>query len=79
MSIWDRMFNFDNYGELLALLQNSIIAGALLGLIGGLIGVFVMMRDLTFAVHASANYPSPARHLRCWSASMWSSVRSWAR
>ena len=51
MSIWDRMFNFDNYGELLQLLQNSIIAGALLGLIGGLIGVFVMMRDLTFAVH----------------------------
>jgi len=49
--IWDKMFNFDNYGELLALLQNSIIAGALLGLIGGLIGVFVMMRDLTFAVH----------------------------
>ena len=28
MSIWDRMFNFDNYGELLQLLQNSIIAGA---------------------------------------------------
>jgi zinc/manganese transport system permease protein len=51
MSIWDKMFNFDNYGELVALLQNSIIAGALLGLIGGLIGVFVMMRDLTFAVH----------------------------
>ena len=51
MSIWDKMFNFDNYGELLQLLQNSIIAGALLGLIGGLIGVFVMMRDLTFAVH----------------------------
>ncbi|MET0863839.1 MAG: metal ABC transporter permease [Nakamurella sp.] len=51
MTVWDRMFNFDNYGELLALLQNSIIAGALLGLIGGLIGVFVMMRDLTFAVH----------------------------
>jgi zinc/manganese transport system permease protein len=51
MSPWDKMFNFENYGELLALLQNSIIAGALLGLIGGLIGVFVMMRDLTFAVH----------------------------
>jgi zinc/manganese transport system permease protein len=32
-------------------LQNSIIAGALLGLIGGLIGVFAVMRDLTFAVH----------------------------
>jgi zinc/manganese transport system permease protein len=51
VNIWDRMFDFDNYGELLALLHNSIIAGALLGLIGGLIGVFVMMRDLTFAVH----------------------------
>ena len=50
-AVWDKMFNFENYGELLALLQNSIIAGALLGLIGGLIGVFVMMRDLTFAVH----------------------------
>ncbi|GAA2007948.1 zinc/manganese transport system permease protein [Nakamurella flavida] len=50
-SIWDKMFNFDNYGELLALLHNSIIAGALLGIMGGLIGVFVMMRDLPFAVH----------------------------
>jgi len=51
MSVWDRMFGFENYGELLGLLHNSIFAGALLGLIGGLIGVFVVMRDLTFAVH----------------------------
>ena len=51
MTIWDKLFGFENYGELLQLLQNSIIAGALLGLIGGLIGVFVVMRDLTFAVH----------------------------
>ena len=51
MSVWDKIFNFDDYGELLALLHNSILAGALLGLVGGLIGVFVMMRDLTFAVH----------------------------
>ncbi len=49
--MWDKLFNFDNYGELLALLHNSILAGAILGLVGGLIGVFVMMRDLTFAVH----------------------------
>ena len=49
--LWDKMFNFTDYGELLALFHNSIIAGALLGVIGGLIGVFVMMRDLTFAVH----------------------------
>jgi len=51
MSIWDRLFNFQDYGELLALVHNSILAGALLGLIGGLIGVFVVLRDLTFAVH----------------------------
>jgi zinc/manganese transport system permease protein len=49
--IWSKLFDFSDYGELIALLHNSIIAGALLGLIGGLIGVFVLMRDLTFAVH----------------------------
>jgi zinc/manganese transport system permease protein len=47
----NRLFDFTNYGELLGLLHNSIIAGALLGLIGGLISTFVMMRDLPFAVH----------------------------
>lgn len=51
MSFWDKVFNFENYGELLALLHNSIIAGALLGVMGGLVGVFVLMRDLPFAVH----------------------------
>ena len=45
------IFNFENYGELLALVQNSIIAAAILGLVGGLIGVFVMQRDMAFAVH----------------------------
>ncbi|GAB3136605.1 metal ABC transporter permease [Marisediminicola antarctica] len=45
------IFDFSNYGELLLLVQNSIYAGALLGVVGGLIGVFVMMRDLPFAVH----------------------------
>lgn len=49
--MWEKIFNFADYGELLALLHNSILAGAVLGLVGGLIGVFVMMRDLTFAVH----------------------------
>ncbi|MEN0129802.1 MAG: metal ABC transporter permease [Brevundimonas sp.] len=48
---WHRLFNFDNYGELLALVHNSVIAGAVLGLVGGLVGVFVMQRDLAFAVH----------------------------
>ncbi|GGE93921.1 metal ABC transporter permease [Mycetocola zhadangensis] len=49
--LWARMFNFENYGELLALVQNSLIAGAILGIVGGLIGVFVMQRDMAFAVH----------------------------
>lgn len=48
---WRDIIDFSDYGALISLLQNSLIAGALLGLIGGLVGVFVMMRDLTFAVH----------------------------
>src|SRR6187549_293716 len=45
------IFNFENYGELLVLVQNSIWAGAVLGLLGGLMGTFVMQRDMAFAVH----------------------------
>jgi zinc/manganese transport system permease protein len=48
---WSRVFNFANFSELLPLVQNSLIAAALLGLVGGLIGVFVMQRDMSFAVH----------------------------
>lgn len=48
---WSDVFSFQDYGALVALLANSIIAGAVLGLVGGLIGVFVMQRDLAFAVH----------------------------
>lgn len=48
---WSSLFSFDNYGELLVLLKNSIIAGAILGIVGGLISVFVMARDMAFAVH----------------------------
>ncbi|MEJ1922816.1 metal ABC transporter permease [Microbacterium sp. KHB019] len=48
---WSDIFSFQDYGDLVALLANSIIAGAVLGIVGGLIGVFVMQRDLAFAVH----------------------------
>lgn len=48
---WSSIFNFSDYGRLLVLVQNSIIAGAILGIVGGLIGVFVMQRDMAFAVH----------------------------
>lgn len=50
-SLLGSVFNFENYGELLGLVQNSIWAGAVLGLLGGLVGTFVMKRDLAFAVH----------------------------
>nr|WP_206694251.1 metal ABC transporter permease [Microbacterium lacticum] len=40
-----------DYAEILALVSNSVWAGAVLGLVGGLIGVFVMQRDMAFAVH----------------------------
>jgi zinc/manganese transport system permease protein len=51
MDVWSTLFNFDDFGALLALVQNSLIAGAVLGIVGGLIGVFVISRDLAFAVH----------------------------
>jgi zinc/manganese transport system permease protein len=48
---WSTLFDFTDYGDLLYLVRNSIIAGAILGVVGGLVGPFVMMRDLPFAVH----------------------------
>jgi zinc/manganese transport system permease protein len=49
--IWQQIFNFADYPQLLALVHNSLIAGAVLGVVGGLISTFVMKRDLPFAVH----------------------------
>jgi zinc/manganese transport system permease protein len=50
--IGDAMFGgLPYYGEILALVSNSVWAGAVLGLVGGLVGVFVMQRDMAFAVH----------------------------
>ena len=45
------LFDFSNYDQLIPLVANSLIAGALLALVGGLIGIFVMNRDMSFAVH----------------------------
>lgn len=49
--IWNLLFDFSDYDRLLPLVTNSLIAGALLALIGGLVGVFVIHRQLSFAVH----------------------------
>jgi zinc/manganese transport system permease protein len=51
IDLWGQLFNFSDYDQLIPLVQNSLIAGALLGLVGGLIGIFVMTRDMSFAVH----------------------------
>ncbi|MBH0052819.1 MULTISPECIES: metal ABC transporter permease [unclassified Salinibacterium] len=48
---WGQVVNFSDYGELLNLVRFSLIAAAVLGIAGGLIGVFVMQRDMAFAVH----------------------------
>lgn len=45
------IFNFSNYDQLLPLVTNSLIVGALLAIVGGLVGVFVINRDMSFAVH----------------------------
>ena len=50
----DRVLDFSDYGELLPLVSNSLLAGAVLGVVGGLIGIFIMMRDMAFAVHGIA-------------------------
>ncbi|MDO4897946.1 MAG: metal ABC transporter permease [Rothia sp. (in: high G+C Gram-positive bacteria)] len=52
--VLSKVFVFDRYGELLVLLHQSILAGAVLGVIGGFVGIFVMMRRHAFAVHAIA-------------------------
>ncbi len=51
MSAWQRIFDFSDYGALIALEHNAVIAGVVLGITCGLISTFVMMRDLPFAVH----------------------------
>ncbi|HEY3604109.1 MAG TPA: metal ABC transporter permease [Sporichthyaceae bacterium] len=48
---WRRVINFHDYGHLLPVVRNSLIAGAVVALVGGLIGPFVVSRDLPFAVH----------------------------
>lgn len=50
--VYDAMFGgLSQYGAILALVGNSVWAGAVLGLVGGLVGVFIMQRDMAFAVH----------------------------
>lgn len=51
LDVLSHILSFQDFGELVVLVRNSLIAGALLGIVGGLIGPFVITRNLPFAVH----------------------------
>ena len=52
----DNMFSFDITADLLRrdFVQQAVIAAALLALVAGLIGPFIVMRQMSFAVHGSS-------------------------
>ena len=58
----DNMFSFDITADLLRrdFVQQAVIAAALLALVAGLIGPFIVMRQMSFAVHGSSEL-SPDR------------------
>lgn len=47
-------FTFDGYWDLFSLVQNSVITAGVLGIMGGVIGVFVMLRRTALVVHGIA-------------------------
>lgn len=49
--MWNEIFNFTDYSQLLPLMKSSIFAAFVLGAVGGLVGVFVQARNAAFAVH----------------------------
>lgn len=57
LTLIDRLrteFTTEGYWQLFALVQNSVIAAAVLGLMGGLIGIFIMQRRAGLVVHGIA-------------------------
>lgn len=48
------ILNFDNFYELLPMVQHSIIAAVILGILAGLIGPMIQAKDMAFAVHGTA-------------------------
>ena len=51
---WDTIINFDNFAELVPLVQGSLLAGLILGIVAGIIGPMIHARDLSFAVHGTS-------------------------
>ncbi|MGZ4510628.1 MAG: metal ABC transporter permease [Mycobacterium sp.] len=54
--VLDHLFSFDVTAHLLGhdFVQQALLAAALLGLVAGLIGPFIVMRQMSFAVHGSS-------------------------
>jgi zinc/manganese transport system permease protein len=54
--VLDHLFSFDITAHLLRhdFVQQALFAAALLGLVAGLIGPFIVMRQMSFAVHGSS-------------------------
>ncbi|PRX50492.1 zinc/manganese transport system permease protein [Prauserella shujinwangii] len=52
----EKLFDFDLTARLLALdvVQTALLAAAVLGLVAGLLGPFIVMRRMSFAVHGTA-------------------------
>lgn len=51
---WDTIINFHDFADLVPLVQGSLIAGLLLGVVAGIIGPVIHARDLSFAVHGTS-------------------------
>ena len=53
---WRNLFSFDITADLLSrdFVQQALLAAALLALVAGLIGPFIVMRQMSFAVHGSS-------------------------
>src|SRR5215218_1741891 len=73
------LFSFDVTADLLQrdFVQQALLAAALLALVSGLIGPFIVMRQMSFAYTDRPNCPLPVRLSRCWSDSTSVSARSW--
>src|SRR3984885_15729967 len=54
--VLDHLFSFDIPAHLLShdFVQQALLAAALLGLVAGLVGPFIVMRQMSFAVHGSS-------------------------
>lgn len=54
--MWNHLFSFDITTHLLShnFVQQALLAALLLGLVAGLIGPFIVMRQMSFAVHGSS-------------------------